>query len=232
MKHSIWRSLLSNARFKTQAGKCWTEHWIKQWLDQRWKSVNPVAQLIPMSFLCLLSVALLGATVFAPGVAEAAILGDVELLIETKDCPVCILIDADLSHKDLAGANLKVSDLSGANLSDTDLSKADFTAANLSGANLDGANLAGANFSGVDLSSATLRNANLSEANLARAVFIGSDLTGANLENAYWVGADFKNTDLSQVNLTGVQLRGVDLTDVVLCQTTMPRGDTANRDCD
>ncbi|MGB3491182.1 MAG: pentapeptide repeat-containing protein [Elainellaceae cyanobacterium] len=232
MKHSIWRSLFSNAESRAKSKALPWRDWANHPTDQRRHRGSAIARLISLSLLCLISAALFSTATFASGAAEAAIIGDVELLIETKDCPVCILTDSDLSHKDLAGANLKVADLSRANLSDTDLSGADFTVANLFQANLDRANLSGANFSGVDLSSATLRDADLSGANLTNAVFVGSDLAGANLENVYWTGADFKDTDLSKVNLTGVQFRGVDLTGVVLCQTTMPSGDISNRDCD
>lgn len=46
----------------------------------------------------------------------AAIQEDVDYLLEAKECPICVLSDADLSGQDLSKADMKISDLTGANL--------------------------------------------------------------------------------------------------------------------
>ena len=73
--------------------------------------------------LAMLVIALMLWTVgLAP--AEAAIPDDVQKLLDTKKCQVCILNDAELSNTDLHGANLKIAVLTGANLAGADLMEA------------------------------------------------------------------------------------------------------------
>ena len=96
-----------------------------------------------------------------------------------RECVICAISMADLSHANLSGA-----DLSGADLSGADLSGANIKVANLSGADLSGANLSGADLSGADLSEANLSGADLSGANLKVANLSHADLSEANLSGA------------------------------------------------
>jgi hypothetical protein len=80
---------------------------------------------------------------------------------------------ADLSEKDLRGANLSLEDLSYA-----DLSKADLRGANLWGSNLNGADLSEADLSGVNL-----LGVNLGGAKLHGTVLIGAEIDNQFLEN-------------------------------------------------
>ena len=105
---------------------------------------------------------------------------------------------ADLSNKNLIGA-----DLEGANLRGADLRGADLEGANLRGANLRGANLIGANLIG-----ANLREANLIEAYLIGAYLIGAYLIGANLREASLIEASLIEASLIEANLRGANLKG------------------------
>jgi uncharacterized protein YjbI with pentapeptide repeats len=132
--------------------------------------------------------------------AQAYSEADVAKLKNTKKCPNCDLVGADLNQFKLKGANL-----SGANL----------TGAKLDFADLQGANLKGANLQGAMITSADLTGANLSEANLqgvnANSFTIPVKLQGANLTNANLRGADFTFAKLNGANLMGVDLSEVKL---------------------
>ena len=108
---------------------------------------------------------------------------------------------ADLSNKNLIGA-----DLEGANLRGADLRGADLEGANLRGANLRGANLIGANLREASLIEASLIEANLIEANLRGANLKGAYLRGANLR-----GANLEGAYLERANLIGADLEGTNL---------------------
>ena len=108
--------------------------------------------------------------------AAAAIPDDVQKLLDTNDCPVCILSGANLQEKDLQQANLKIAVLAQANLK----------GANLSGANLVLTDMGSADLAGALLADAQMNGANLNQANLSRA-----DLSHANLSNANLAYADF-----------------------------------------
>ncbi|HEY9887322.1 MAG TPA: pentapeptide repeat-containing protein, partial [Candidatus Obscuribacterales bacterium] len=84
----------------------------------------------------------------------AAIQEDIDLLIETNECPVCILDGADLSDRDLSGANLKIATLTDANLSGAKLLRANLMLAYMDGVNLSNADLTGAQMNGAQLSQA------------------------------------------------------------------------------
>jgi hypothetical protein len=93
-----------------------------------------------------------------------------------------------------------------ANFMLADHSNDDFSGANFRGANLSWVNFASANLSGADLREASLRGSNLR----------GADLTGANLTNA---------------NLSDAIVRNRQLAFTILCQTILPDGLIADRDC-
>ena len=123
---------------------------------------------------------------------------------------------ADLSNKNLIGADLEGANLRGADLRGADLEGADLEGANLRGANLRGANLRGANLRGANLIGANLREANLIEAYLIGAYLIGADLIGAylrgaNLRGAYLIGANLEGAYLERANLIGADLEGTNL---------------------
>ena len=163
--------------------------------------------------------------------SHAAIPEDVDYLLTTKDCPVCILIEADLEGADLEGASIKISDLTGANLTKANLKDADLYSANMIGTVLKSANLTGANLAATDLSEADLSYTDLTDANLANSLLLNADLTGAILSGVYWSGANLKGADLTDADLTGVTFKGIDLTQATLCNTTMPSGELATRNC-
>jgi len=99
-------------------------------------------------------------TTGSPALANQA---DLERLAAIGSCPACLLAGADLSGRQLNGANLGGAGLAGANLK---------------GAQLNGANLGAADLTGADLRGAQLSGANLEHATLVRANLAGADLTG------------------------------------------------------
>ncbi|XGB41213.1 MAG: pentapeptide repeat-containing protein [Nodosilinea sp. LVE1205-7] len=88
--------------------------------------------------------------------ATAAIAEDVQKLIDTNECPVCILNEANLQNAELAHANLKIAVLSRANLAGADLQSANLMLSDLEAANLTAANLAQAQLNGASLPNANL----------------------------------------------------------------------------
>ncbi len=143
-----------------------------------------------------------------PGLAAiAANPAHVERLLRSNQCPQCDLSGADLSNRNLFGANLTEADLSGANLAGSNLGAANLTKANLSGANLSQTYLQQAVLGDTNLSQAQLAGADLQEGVLLGAV----DFSGASLR-----GAKLSRMNLAGVNLQGVDLQGADLSYAVL----------------
>ena len=122
-------------------------------------------------------------------------------LLETKECVEC-----DLRDMDMRGADLTEASLTGVILHNADLRYSDLGKANLSKADLRKANLW----------SADLRGANLREVDLSEAMLISADL---------------RHADLSGANLTDAHKHNTYLTEAKFCNTTMPDGSIANRDC-
>ena len=118
---------------------------------------------------------------------------------------------ADLSNKNLIGADLEGANLRGADLRGADLEGANLRGANLRGANLIGANLIGANLREASLIEASLIEANLRGANLKGAYLRGANLRGANLEGAYLERANLIGADLEGTNLNTQFLGSADL---------------------
>jgi hypothetical protein len=126
----------------------------------------------------------LAISAIAFGAAPKAIAANpahVQQLIDTKNCPGC----------DLVGANLKGKDLQSANLVDANLRGAILTQSNLYQANLVGADL-----TGVDVTDTNLMQANLLEAKLS----------GVNLNKANTYSTKFSRNNLIKDNLQLVQL--------------------------
>ncbi|WP_353292653.1 pentapeptide repeat-containing protein [Synechococcus sp. M16CYN] len=98
-----------------------------------------------------------------------------------------VLIGADYSHKDLAGATFNLSNL---------------REANLSGSDLHGASLYGAKLQDADLSNTDLR-----EATLDSAVLIGTNLRNAVLEGAFAFNTRFTNVVITGADFTDVPMR-------------------------
>ena len=116
------------------------------------------------------------------------------------------LIGADLEGANLRGANLRGANLIGANLIGANLREANLIEAYLIGAYLIGANLIGANLREASLIEASLIEANLREANLRGANLKGAYLRGANLR-----GANLEGAYLERANLIGADLEGTNL---------------------
>ncbi len=98
-------------------------------------------------------------------VAESSL----DRLLQSNSCKQC----------DLSGAVLVRAELSGANLAGADLSGADLKEVSLIGARLNGANLSGADLSDALLEGATMTGTDLTGAKLPRARIGGVDFTGA-----------------------------------------------------
>jgi uncharacterized protein YjbI with pentapeptide repeats len=163
---------------------------------------------------------------------------------------------ANLEGANLENANLKKANLQGvskptilasANLKNADLSEAKLSGAVLFQANLEGANLSRADLSVVlvtllntmsihctDLREANVSGANLSHANLRIEVPVGdrwiahggAPLRTENICNPGFVGANF-----SRANLKDAKLDGIELKQIVLCETIMPNGSISNFNC-
>jgi hypothetical protein len=114
------------------------------------------------------------------------------------------LSGANLSGKDLIGAELWQANLSGADLSHAEIMNSNLWRACLSGANLTKANLSGTLLGQADLSRANFTGAVLREANLIQSNLIRANLIGASLTNAVLVEAD-----LTGAKLTGCYIYGV-----------------------
>jgi len=112
----------------------------------------------------------------APLVARA---DDLNFLLQQRNCPGCVLVDADLVHADLRNSDLRNSKLMRANLG-----QAQMDGANLSGADLSFTSLRGASLRGADLRGCQLYGTDLREADLS-----GAQLSPNALEEAHWQGA-------------------------------------------
>ncbi|HEY9673800.1 MAG TPA: pentapeptide repeat-containing protein [Waterburya sp.] len=160
---------------------------------------------------------------------------------------------ANLQGANLENANLKKANLKGVSqptiLASANMKNADLFEANLSGAVLFQANLEGANLSRADLSvvlvtllntlsihctdlrEANLSGANLSHANLRIKVPVGDrwiahggiPLKTEKICNPALLGANF-----SRANLKDAEFEGIELNQIVLCETTMPDGSVSN----
>jgi uncharacterized protein YjbI with pentapeptide repeats len=108
---------------------------------------NPILKAILADRFPLLSVNQLGMT----SIAQAANPDHVKQLLQTKSCPGCDLSEANLSDKDLQGANLSGADLHSANLSRSNLTQADLSDAKMHHANLTKANLTDADLTATSL---------------------------------------------------------------------------------
>ena len=123
---------------------------------------------------------------------------------------------ADLSNKNLIGADLEGANLRGANLRGANLIGANLIGANLREANLIEAYLIGAYLIGANLREASLIEASLIEASLIEANLREANLRGANLKGAYLRGANLRGANLEgayleRANLIGADLEGTNL---------------------
>jgi len=121
--------------------------------------------------------------------------------------------------------------LIGADLTGLDLSQAELSYAQMAGADLRGANLIRARLNNADLV-----NANLGEALLMGATLVGTNLVEADLRHAILDNSgpgraprSVRATSLSTQPSTSPQK--VDLQRARLCNTRLPNGAIANRDC-
>ncbi|GMQ51071.1 hypothetical protein LST1_13620 [Neisseria elongata] len=121
------------------------------------------------------------------------------------------LIGADLEGANLRGANLRGANLIGANLIGANLREANLIEAYLIGAYLIGAYLIGANLREASLIEASLIEASLIEANLIEANLRGANLKGAYLRGANLRGANLEGAYLERANLIGADLEGTNL---------------------
>ena len=167
---------------------------------------------------------------------------DLERLQQTNSCENC-----DLKEVNLAGANLEGANLQGANLENANMSDAKLSGAVLFKANLEDANLSGAELSVIlkqllgtmsihctDLREANLSGANLSHANLRIKIPVGSRWIvpgGTRLKTQDICNPALSQANFSRANLKDAELEGIELNQIVLCQTTMPDGSLSNANC-
>ncbi len=137
-----------------------------------------------------IAVAIALATAALPALAQNA--EEIARVQDNLPCEGCNLFQADLSFRDLPGANVANSRLRQADLSLATMNEADFHNANLSIANMFGGRFTSANF----------QRANLERAVMVGAYFGSADFTDATLTGANLSGADLKTTrGLTQAQL-------------------------------
>lgn len=137
--------------------------------------------------------------------------------------------DADLSRQDISG--LGVNGI-GFNLAGVDLNNADLTNSNLN--NTIGVTLDQLKIMKAKMCNTTLPNSEKVFVDCKGADLSQQDLSGVDLLGADLTGADLTNANLTNANLT--QVKGIDLSKLqnvqaILCNTTMPNGETRNDDC-
>lgn len=138
--------------------------------------------------------------------SDTQVADNIQLLLDTKECPRCNLKGADLSN-----ANLERAYLVGANLSNANLHQANFENSIMFLASLENSNLSNANLQATNLQYSNLNNADLTQANLdgnglnvtqlQNAKLINTNLTEANLKCANLDSANLRNANLTQANL-------------------------------
>ncbi len=165
---------------------------------------------------------------------------------------------ADLKGASLRQTQLMGADMSGADLTGADLTGASIFLANFQNATLNGIHASGLQSScdamhgwGLGLASADLTHANLSDAELCGgfrdARFQHANLEGAKLSTSddaagYWGGSAqgaelWAKTDFTGANLANASFKDAqsgqpaDLSQAILCNTTMPDGSLSTRDC-
>jgi uncharacterized protein YjbI with pentapeptide repeats len=117
------------------------------------------------------------------------------LLISATFNPAWIYVNGEVN--DIIDINLTHANLTGADLTDANMDHANLTSATLTDADLSGAILTDA-----DLSGAILYDTILTGANLSNAYLYGTNLTGANLTNATLTGVNMYNTNLTGVTVS------------------------------
>lgn len=142
---------------------------------------------------------------------------------------------ANLSLKDLRGANLRETNLYGAILCGADLREANLRGAKLRDASLCGADLCGTDLREADLRGADLREVDFREANLYEANLRETNLCGVILREAYLrkailykanlCGADLHGANLCRTDLRGANLNEASLYKADLCEANLYEAD-------
>jgi uncharacterized protein YjbI with pentapeptide repeats len=76
-----------------------------------------------------------------------------------------------------------------------------------------------------------LENASFENGVLSFVNFSGANLRNANFHNALLTGAIFSSSDLTGANFSLAYLEREQLSQAILCNTTLPNGEISNRDC-
>ena len=103
------------------------------------------------------------------------------------------IIDGDLSHSILAGANLAGSRAINVNWEGVSLERSNLVKVDFRGEDLQGVDFRHADLSGADLSEANLKGANLAFTNLTNADFRKADLQGVCFDYSHMERTDFTN---------------------------------------
>jgi len=142
----------------------------------------------------------------------------IEKFAHSKHAPRASLyadwLGADLSRKNLDGANFQGAFLDGANLEGTSLIGANLKNVTLVGANLSnavftGANLKGANLGGANLTNTKLDKANLNEVIFDKAFLDGADCQGSNMIETTFMGIQAISANFSEANLKRSKWLGI-----------------------
>ena len=99
------------------------------------------------------------------------------------------------------------------------------------GCDLNGSSLSGNILRGANLKKASMRGADLRGTDLHEAKLREADLRGADLQRADLRGADLSNAEMRYADLNKANMKGANLINTKFCNTTMPDGSIANRDC-
>lgn len=132
---------------------------------------------------------------------------------------------ANLSLKDLRGANLRETNLYGAILCGADLREANLRGSKLRDASLCGADLCGTDLREADLRGADLREVDFREANLYKADLRETNLCGVILRESYLYKAILYKANLCGADLHGADLRGTDLCRANLNEASLYKAD-------
>ncbi len=153
---------------------------------------------------------------------------NIQILLDTKECPQCNLTGADLEGADLERANLEGANLEGATLEKANVKNAYLVGANLSNANLHKANFENsvmllANFNNSDLGEANLQATNLKYSTFKNAEIIKAKLDGDGLNRTQLQNTNFTNANLTESNLKCADLSSANLTRANLTKANLER---------
>ncbi len=184
--------------------------------------------------------------------------GLTNLVLDKSNSDFVLMPNVNLTHLRASQSNFRGAFLEGANLKNSNLSESFFECAVLTQATLEGCHFNGARLDKATLVKVKAKGVVFNQARLVDAEIWNADLRNANLGFAEMQGASFKNADLTNATLEVSKLREADfegailkgarfnkanllgaknltkgqLSQALLCKTTLPDGTISNRDCE